>query len=135
MRQARKAVQAAGFEDELSGLPLPLIARYAGHWKARTQQHKEPVQPAKMQTALSPMEELLGRGSLMHIYPAGMGLASMHLFNESFGLLSQCNWAKGMVCNALTYSDTLVFCSYVINYSHMAKLCMSCRSTSCSHYG
>ena len=69
-------MQAAPPEDELSGLPLPLMARYAGHWKARTKQRKEPVQPVEMQSALTPMEELLGRGMLTGCIPYLMRLIS-----------------------------------------------------------
>ena len=62
--QARKLVQAAEGEDEISGLPLPLLARAAGHWKARTDhRHKDPA-PAALASdkPLSPLEELMGRG-------------------------------------------------------------------------
>ncbi len=64
--QARKLVQAAEAEDEISGLPLPLLARAAGHWKARTDhRHKDPA-PAVVASdkPLSPLEELMGQGKL-----------------------------------------------------------------------
>ena len=57
-------MQAAEAEDEISGLPLPLLARAAGHWKARTDhRHKDPA-PAVVASdkPLSPFEELMGRG-------------------------------------------------------------------------
>lgn len=68
--QAQKLVQAAEPEDVLAGLPLPLLAQAAGHWKARTQQHQRRQQPPPAAAAaggmhqqpLSPLEELLGRG-------------------------------------------------------------------------
>ena len=62
--QARKLVQAAEAEDEISGLPLPLLARAAGHWKARTDhRHKDPAPAAvTFDKPLSPLEELMGRG-------------------------------------------------------------------------
>ncbi|DBA77663.1 TPA: hypothetical protein ACH3X1_009459 [Trebouxia sp. C0004] len=65
MQQARKLVQAAEAEDEISSLPLPLLARAAGHWKARTDhRHKDPA-PAVVASdkPLSPLEELMGRGA------------------------------------------------------------------------
>lgn len=62
--QARKLVQAAEAEDEISGLPLPLLARAAGHWKARTgHRHKDPAPTVvASDKPLSPLEELMGRG-------------------------------------------------------------------------
>ncbi|KAA6419574.1 MAG: hypothetical protein FRX49_10499 [Trebouxia sp. A1-2] len=65
MQQARKLVQAAEAEDEISGLPLPLLARAAGHWKARTDhRHKDPAPAAvTFDKPLSPLEELMGRGA------------------------------------------------------------------------
>ena len=68
MVQAREVVQAAAAEDEVAGLPLPLLARAAGHWKARTQQHRHQPAPvsnaAEEEKQLSPLEELLGRGRM-----------------------------------------------------------------------
>ena len=63
--QAQKLVQAAEPEHEVAGLPLPLLARAAGHWKARTQQHRHHpalTTAAAEEKPLSPLEELLGRG-------------------------------------------------------------------------
>lgn len=62
--QARKLVQAAEPEEEVCGLPLPLLARAAGHWKARADHHRKDPTPvlAAPQKPLSPLEELLGRG-------------------------------------------------------------------------
>lgn len=69
--QARKLVQAAEPEDEVAGLPLPLLARAAAHWKVRTQQHQPPHPPsapaAFEQKPLSPVEELLGPGMLYQL--------------------------------------------------------------------
>ena len=67
--QARKLVQAAEAEDDMAGLPLPLLARAAGHWKARTQQQQHPKAPPTAaacleEKPLTPLEELLGRGRL-----------------------------------------------------------------------
>ena len=87
--QAQKLVQAAEPEDVLAGLPLPLLARAAGHWKARTQQHQRRQQapPAAAAAAaggmhqkpLSPLEELLGRG-----------MSPAHLFIVVFILHTAC---------------------------------------------
>lgn len=59
--QARKLVQVAEAEDEVLGLPLPLLARTAAHWKARTEHHLHSPAAAS-DKPLSPMEQLLGRG-------------------------------------------------------------------------
>jgi len=58
-------VQAAEPQDEIAGLPLPLLARAAGHWKARTDHHHlKELAPAVAgnDMPLLPLEELLGRG-------------------------------------------------------------------------
>lgn len=72
--QARKVVQAAPPEDELAGFPLPLMARYAGHWQARTKHHKAPTLAVEAQPPLTPMEQLLGKGTLCTMPMAPIGL-------------------------------------------------------------
>ena len=64
--QARTLVQAAPPDDELSGLPLALLAKTAAHWKAKIDRHHHSSKLVAMDqeqpTVLSPMEELMGRG-------------------------------------------------------------------------